>query len=147
MSKCATARKEGRQRVALTDPIATPLPGDEIPVSHRRNLVRTLLAELPPAQAEALALYVVVGYCLEEVACATSTPLNTVRSRLRLARRALKERIESDPMLIEELDVEHDDRSCRNLLSFWAAPVHDRPRDWHAARSIPMLDFPGDWRF
>ena len=46
-----------------------------------------------------------LGYSLDEVATTTATPLNTVKSRLRLAKRALRRRIESDPLLVEELEV------------------------------------------
>jgi RNA polymerase sigma-70 factor (ECF subfamily) len=40
------------------------------------------------------------------VAEATHVPLNTVRSRVRLAKTALKRRIEADPMLVAALEVE-----------------------------------------
>jgi len=60
---------------------------------------------LPEAQAEALALRVALGWSLKEIADATSTPLNTVRSRLRLAKEALRRRIGDDPGLADQLDV------------------------------------------
>lgn len=72
----------------------------------RVELLRTLLDELPPEQAEALALRTMMGWALEEIAAAAGSPLNTIRSRLRLAKEALKRRIESDPALLEALGVE-----------------------------------------
>jgi RNA polymerase sigma-70 factor (ECF subfamily) len=65
--------------------------------------LRTLLEELPEIQAETFALRVALGYSMQEVAAATGAPVNTVRSRLRLAREALRRRIEQDPSLSEVL--------------------------------------------
>jgi RNA polymerase sigma-70 factor (ECF subfamily) len=64
-----------------------------------------LLDELPEPQAEALVLRVAWGLSMQEVADATGAPLNTVRSRLRLAKEALARRLEDDPDLREELEV------------------------------------------
>lgn len=71
--------------------------------ARRRQLLRELIDELPEAQAETLALRVVLGMSLLEVAEATATPVNTVRSRLRLAREALRARIEAEPAHLELL--------------------------------------------
>jgi RNA polymerase sigma factor (sigma-70 family) len=71
--------------------------------TRRRALLRSLLDELPEIQAETLALRVALGYSMQEVADATSAPVNTVRSRLRLAKEALRRRIERDPSLCELL--------------------------------------------
>jgi RNA polymerase sigma-70 factor (ECF subfamily) len=62
-----------------------------------RGLLRELMYSLRPEQAEALALRHVLDYSVEEIAAATGTPANTVRSRLRLAKQALRARIERDP--------------------------------------------------
>jgi RNA polymerase sigma-70 factor (ECF subfamily) len=62
-----------------------------------RGLLRELMYGLRPEQAEALALRHVLDYSVEEIAEATGTPANTVRSRLRLAKQALRARIERDP--------------------------------------------------
>jgi len=72
---------------------------------RRRAAMRELLVELPEAQAEALVLRVVLGHSVAEIADATSAPLNTVRSRLRLAKDALRRRITDDPTLRELLEV------------------------------------------
>jgi RNA polymerase sigma-70 factor (ECF subfamily) len=74
-------------------------PQEDASARERKALLRDLLDELPEAQAETLALRVVFGCSLEEVAQQTGVPLNTVRSRIRLAKERLKSRIESDPAL------------------------------------------------
>ncbi len=79
---------------------------DRVDAERRRDLVRNLMATLPAEQAETLALRIVLGFSLEEVATSTGVPLNTVRSRVRLAKTALKKRIEADPRLLEALEVE-----------------------------------------
>ena len=63
----------------------------------------TLPDELPEEQAETFALRVVLDYSLEQVAAATGAPVNTVRSRVRLAREKLKTKIEADPDLWDVL--------------------------------------------
>lgn len=73
---------------------------------RRTDVVRSLLDELPPEQAEALAMRTMMGWSLEEIAAASGSPLNTIRSRLRLAKEALRRKIEADPTLAEELGVE-----------------------------------------
>jgi RNA polymerase sigma factor (sigma-70 family) len=72
-------------------------PGDETLADRRRQLLRALLGEIPEAQAEALALRVALGHSIDEVAIITRAPVNTVRSRLRLAKDALRTRIAADP--------------------------------------------------
>ena len=57
---------------------------------YRRHFVRDLLVRLPDEQAEVLALHVILGHSLPEIAAATSTPLATVKSRLRLAKEFLR---------------------------------------------------------
>ena len=49
---------------------------------------------------------VVLGCSLPEVAQATGVPVNTVRSRIRLAREHIKARIESDPRLAALFELE-----------------------------------------
>lgn len=74
---------------------------DDAVASRRRELLRELLEDLPEEQAEALALRVVMGWSLEEVAQASGAPVNTVRSRVRLAKEALRQRIDALPALAE----------------------------------------------
>jgi RNA polymerase sigma-70 factor (ECF subfamily) len=98
-------REQRRDDVAEADaiPASRPSPGDDMAARQRKDLLRDLLDELPPEQAETLALRVILGCSLEEVALQTGAPLNTVRSRLRLAKERLKARIEGDPTLFESL--------------------------------------------
>jgi RNA polymerase sigma-70 factor (ECF subfamily) len=72
---------------------------------RRTELVRNLLEHIPSEQAEALAMRTMLGWSLEEISRASGAPVNTVRSRLRLAKEALRRNIESDPALAEELGV------------------------------------------
>ncbi|AKU95524.1 putative Ecf-type RNA polymerase sigma factor [Labilithrix luteola] len=64
-----------------------------------RRVLNELLATLPDVQAEALLMRVVLDYDLDEIATHAGVPVNTVRSRVRLAREALRRRIEADPEL------------------------------------------------
>ncbi|HHH27229.1 MAG TPA: RNA polymerase sigma factor [Polyangiaceae bacterium] len=75
------------------------------PTSRRLRLLRDLLEELPAGQGETLALRVVLGCSLAEIAESTEVPLNTVRSRLRLAKEAMRRRIEADPALARALEI------------------------------------------
>jgi DNA-directed RNA polymerase specialized sigma24 family protein len=79
--------------------------GEEVASNHRKELLRSLLDDLPVEQAEALAMRVCLGWSIKEIATHSGAPLNTVRSRLRLAKEALKSRIEGDAELVEALGV------------------------------------------
>ena len=83
-----------------------PSQDASVDAERRRVRVRERSGKLPEEQAETLALRVVLGFSLEEVAEATGVPLNTVRSRVRLAKTALKRRIEANPALAAALEVE-----------------------------------------
>jgi RNA polymerase sigma factor (sigma-70 family) len=98
------ARRETLAQISASDPDLL-WPGCEVSAERRKKVLRDLLTELPEEQADALALRAVLGWSLEEVARATGAPLNTVRSRVRLAKEALRRRIEADPSLADELEV------------------------------------------
>jgi RNA polymerase sigma factor (sigma-70 family) len=83
-------------------PAVGPL-NDPAERARRTATFRRLLDDLPDEQAETFALRVVLDYSLDQVAAATGVPINTVRSRVRLAREKLRHRIESDPALLEML--------------------------------------------
>ena len=68
--------------------------------------VRELLTTLPEPLAEAMTLHLMLGYTISEIATATGCPTETVRSRLRLAKRALRKNVLGDPDLAELLGVE-----------------------------------------
>ena len=72
-------------------------------VGRLKTVLRDLLSRIPAEQAEAIALRFVLGWSLEEVSRVTEAPANTVRSRVRLAKRALRAAIDADPVLAEEL--------------------------------------------
>lgn len=76
-------------------------PAEEAAAERRRQAVRQLLDELPPAQGEVLALHVMLGYTVQETASAVAAPLDTVRSRLRRALSALRARVGGDSALLE----------------------------------------------
>jgi len=103
-------RKRARSRDAKNDPGAeadsmpsTASPREDAFAARRKEALRQLLEELPTEQAEAFAMRIVLGCSLEEIARESGAPLNTVRSRLRLAKERLRSRIESDPSLRETL--------------------------------------------
>jgi RNA polymerase sigma-70 factor (ECF subfamily) len=72
-------------------------PWEEQLGDRRRELLRTLFSELPEVQGEAMVLRLALGYSLQEIALISTTPLALVRGRLRLAKEALRVRVESDP--------------------------------------------------
>jgi RNA polymerase sigma-70 factor (ECF subfamily) len=83
-------------------------PQEHARLERRRALLRELLDELPDEQADSLVMRFMLGWSLEEVAAATGAPVNTVRSRVRLAKEALRRRIEANPDMIDTLDVGGD---------------------------------------
>lgn len=60
------------------------------------NAVQSLLDSLPEPQAEAVALHYVVGLTVSEIASATSSPFETIRSRLRLGMTALRQLVDAE---------------------------------------------------
>lgn len=99
------ARSQTLAQISAADP-DLEWPGCEVSAERRKKALRDLLSDLPEEQADALALRVMLGWSLEDVAQATGAPLNTVRSRVRLAKEALRRRIEADPTLVDALEVE-----------------------------------------
>jgi RNA polymerase sigma factor (sigma-70 family) len=105
------ARKRARVHASRQDEAPEVLSDEPSPsaiaqASRRKEILRDLLTSIPAEQAEALAMRVVLGWSLEEIATYSRAPLNTVRSRLRLAKEAMRQRIESDGRLLEELEVD-----------------------------------------
>jgi RNA polymerase sigma factor (sigma-70 family) len=92
---------------ADVDELASLPDGPDAALARARaaDAVRVLLLQLPTAQAEALALHCIGGCSLAEIAIATRAPLQTVKSRLRLARRALRQLVDQKPALLEVLEV------------------------------------------
>jgi RNA polymerase sigma factor (sigma-70 family) len=78
-----------------------PTPEDRLLGERAAEAIRQLLGSLPEAQAEVLSLHHVVGLTLPEIASVTAAPLETVRSRLRLGRHAVRQRVLGDSKLLE----------------------------------------------
>jgi RNA polymerase sigma-70 factor (ECF subfamily) len=57
---------------------------EEIVLSDTRNLIRKVIAGLPPAQQQAIDLAFFRGMSQREIAAKTNTPLGTVKTRLEL---------------------------------------------------------------
>ena len=104
----ATRRKQHTRRQRERDAATNPDRPASIPPSPSRQrlaVLRGLLDELPPDQGETLAMRVVLGCSIDEIASATDVPANTARSRLRLAKAKLHDRIARDDTLQELLEV------------------------------------------
>jgi RNA polymerase sigma factor (sigma-70 family) len=102
----------------LAEASASELPAsawqpDTLPAERdkRLELLLALLDELPDGQAECLAYRVLLEYPLPQIAREIGVPINTVRSRVRLARNHLRDRILADPTLAETLLLETDART------------------------------------
>jgi RNA polymerase sigma-70 factor (ECF subfamily) len=80
-------------------PGSSPAPDAALSAQGNAQIVRELLDALPQQQAEVLALHCVLGYTVPEIAESAGVPLETVRSRLRLAKQAVRERVLGDPRL------------------------------------------------
>ena len=108
--KQAASKRGGAQATVETDLdelVAQPDgPEERLVQAQAAQAVRALLLTLPAAQAEALALHCVGGCTLAEIAEATHAPLQTVKSRLRLARQALRLTLAGKPALLELLESE-----------------------------------------
>jgi RNA polymerase sigma factor (sigma-70 family) len=112
LSAMNVRRRDAAQKRALkrapTDldevELEAPNPEENAQAAALAPIVRELLATLPDALAEALALHVVLGYTVVEIAQTASLPIETVRSRLRLAKQALRKRVLSSPRLREAVD-------------------------------------------
>jgi RNA polymerase sigma-70 factor (ECF subfamily) len=102
-TRAARARRD--EAVDPDELVSSERPHDAMVLRRRTDLLRELLATIAPEQAETLTLRIVLGWSLPEVAAATAAPLNTVRSRIRLAKAALRTAIDDDPALAEELGV------------------------------------------
>ncbi|MEO8181561.1 MAG: sigma-70 family RNA polymerase sigma factor [Deltaproteobacteria bacterium] len=80
-----------------------PTPEDRLLGERAAGAIRLLLGSLPEAQAEVLGLHHVVGLTMPEIAAVTRAPLETVRSRLRLGRHAVRQRVLGDQRLLEQI--------------------------------------------
>jgi len=79
-------------------------PAETIDAAACRETLRGLLAELPPPQAEVLALHILLGHTVDETAATLAVPRDTVRSRLRAALASLRRQLHAQPALLARLE-------------------------------------------
>ncbi len=94
---------DGYEDIAIEDQRSSPHV--DLLASRRRRLVRELLDDLPESIAEAMAAHFVLGLTVDEIAATSRVPANTVWSRLRLGKAAMRKRLRRDPRLAELLRV------------------------------------------
>jgi RNA polymerase sigma-70 factor (ECF subfamily) len=99
-----------RSRQMVDDPDAAdasasadPSPAESVLRARRREALETLLDDLPPPQAEVLVLHCALDFTIDEIAAAVGRPAETIRSRLRHAKRAVRERVGASAELAEIL--------------------------------------------
>lgn len=72
-----------------------PLADANVGEIERAEVMRDLIRRLRPIQAETLVMRVVLGFSVEEIALATEVSVNTVKTRLRLGKNALRKSLTS----------------------------------------------------
>ena len=94
------ARKRARSREQRQNALAEQSPvtnfagsDDSLP---NLWLVRALIDELSAVQSETVLMRMVLGCSVEEIAVATQVPINTTKSRLRLAKDYLRRRLDGE---------------------------------------------------
>jgi RNA polymerase sigma-70 factor (ECF subfamily) len=93
--RLGSSELEAPEPVDVTD--RSPL---ETAVSReRRRIVRSLLGCLPEPTTEALALHFMLGHTVEEIAGMLGVSPNTIWSRLKLGKKALRRALENDKRL------------------------------------------------
>ena len=80
-------------------------PHVDLEARRRRQMVRELLDDLPDSIAEAMAAHFVLGMTVDEIAATANVPANTVWSRLRLGKAAMRKRLRRDHRISELLRV------------------------------------------
>ena len=96
---------DGSEPAAMEAVAAGPSPAEAVVLRGRREALGALLDELPANQAEVLVLHAALGFTIDEIAGAVGRPPETIRSRLRLAKQVLRDRISASPELSELLEV------------------------------------------
>lgn len=98
------------KRSRIRGPIPESARADDDPArtAARRELGRWLVDALPPAQLETFLLRTSLGCSIAEIAEQMNVPIDTVRSRLRRAKRTLRDRIRRAPEFAMLLEVPHD---------------------------------------
>jgi RNA polymerase sigma-70 factor (ECF subfamily) len=68
-----------------------PVPEANVGEIEQAEVMRDLLRRLRPIQGETLVMRVVLGFSVEEIAQATDVSVNTVKTRLRLGKKTLRQ--------------------------------------------------------
>ncbi|WP_104978303.1 RNA polymerase sigma factor [Sorangium cellulosum] len=104
------ARRRSRLRARFDEPaeLAEAAPDERGPSpfaqavsTRRREMVLDVLDRMPESTAEALALHFVLGYTVDEIAGLAGVSPNTVWSRLRLGKEALRRALANNTKLAE----------------------------------------------
>jgi RNA polymerase sigma-70 factor (ECF subfamily) len=103
----ATHKRARQREVVDPEQLGAQEPGPEAQTENASlaPLVRDLMLTLSEPLAEALTLHVILGYTVNEIAESSGVSHETVRSRLRLAKQALRKRALANPSLREALEV------------------------------------------
>jgi RNA polymerase sigma-70 factor, ECF subfamily len=93
-----------RDRFRMSDELDREIDHDEGPseraiTAQRSEALRRAIGKLPQEQAEALTLRIALEYSMTEVATIAGVPLNTIKTRMRLGKEALRRHIEREPVL------------------------------------------------
>ena len=96
---------DGSELAAAEAAATDPSPAEAVVLRGRREALGALLDELPANQAEVLVLHAALGFTIDEISGAVGRPPETIRSRLRLAKQVLRDRISASPELSEILEV------------------------------------------
>jgi RNA polymerase sigma factor (sigma-70 family) len=92
--KRARSREQRQNTLAEQSPVPNFAGSDD--VLPNLWLVRALIDELSAVQAETVLMRMVLGCSVEEIAVATQVPVNTTKSRLRLAKDYLRRRLDGE---------------------------------------------------
>jgi RNA polymerase sigma factor (sigma-70 family) len=83
------ARARSKQYMVMDSRILRLASSDDAGEA-REDFVQNLLDELSEAQATVLLLRLMLGHSINEIACITGAPVNTVKTRLRLGKNQLR---------------------------------------------------------
>jgi RNA polymerase sigma-70 factor (ECF subfamily) len=93
MRRAITSRERARalsKQHAALDPATMSIASFDAALEARAELVRHLLDDLNETQARALLLRIMLGHSIDEIASMTGVSVNTVKTRLRLAKEQLR---------------------------------------------------------
>jgi RNA polymerase sigma-70 factor (ECF subfamily) len=79
------------RHLQLLDDLHHELPSGNVGEIEQAEVMRDLLRRVRPIQAETLVMRVVLGFSVEEIALATEVSVNTVKTRLRLGKKTLRQ--------------------------------------------------------